>query len=212
MVNNYRGCRWSGASWARGRGLERCASWHDVVSQGTAPFRRGSSYSIFGVMESRQLMNTYGARAMTYWQTWLPNRYQQIQDPESFFADLGEQVADLISDGCLEWESRERQTLNGLGYLQRVGRLNAIRMSVTEQVMTDLVLLDPEPQTVADDQESPPTWVDPLSEWVDQEGMPVDPTHPLHRMLEDDRVSPQQYREALQEFWAQVKREQPDPR
>ena len=35
-------------------------------------------------------MNPYGAQARQHWQTHLPERFAQIQDPETFFTDLGE--------------------------------------------------------------------------------------------------------------------------
>ncbi|WP_020498855.1 hypothetical protein [Sciscionella marina] len=38
-------------------------------------------------------MNQYGAKAMTHWRRWLPDRYAQITDPQTYFTELGEQMA-----------------------------------------------------------------------------------------------------------------------
>lgn len=149
-------------------------------------------------------MNTYGTRAMQYWRTWLPLRFAQIQDPQGFFASLGEQVEDLICSGCLDWQGRDRAMLNRSDYLTRVGQLTAIRASVTEVVMADMVYLEPEPQTQEPDLDVE-TQIDGFEEWVDGEGMPVDPAHPLHAMLEDPDVSADQYRAALKDFWAELR-------
>ena len=37
-------------------------------------------------------MNSYGHQAMRRWAQTDPERYAAIEDPASFFADLGEQV------------------------------------------------------------------------------------------------------------------------
>lgn len=164
---------------------------------------RDSTSSTCGAWERRQQMNRFGAQAMKYWKTWLPSRYAGIEDPQMFFTNLGIQVQDEVAAGCLEWESRDRDQLNQLEYLARVGRLNAIKQSVTEAVLAELVWLEPEPGTMGPEPVAEP--LDPKAEWVDEEGMPVDPSHPLHRMLEDDSVSPEQFRRALLEFRDQVR-------
>ena len=37
-------------------------------------------------------MNHYGQMAREHWARWLPARYAMIQDPDSFFSDLGSQA------------------------------------------------------------------------------------------------------------------------
>ena len=83
---------------------------------------RDSTSSTCGAWERRQQMNRFGAQAMKYWKTWLPSRYAGIEDPQMFFTNLGIQVQDEVAAGCLEWESRDRDQLNQLDYLARVGR------------------------------------------------------------------------------------------
>ncbi len=46
-------------------------------------------------------MNQYGRMAQRHWQLWLPNRYSQIQNPETSFADLGTEVEQQIVDVSL---------------------------------------------------------------------------------------------------------------
>lgn len=37
-------------------------------------------------------MNRYAMTAKTYYQEFLPTRYSQIEDPDSFFQELGQQI------------------------------------------------------------------------------------------------------------------------
>jgi len=41
-------------------------------------------------------MNRYGRLAMDHMANWLPSRYRQIEDPQTYFADLGEDMARRI--------------------------------------------------------------------------------------------------------------------
>ena len=47
-------------------------------------------------------MNHYGVTAQRHWERWLPTRYAAIQDPDSFFSTLGEEVATRIADLTLD--------------------------------------------------------------------------------------------------------------
>jgi len=42
-------------------------------------------------------MNKYGAMAQEHWRRWLPTRYATIQDPDSYFSELGIEVSDRIA-------------------------------------------------------------------------------------------------------------------
>ncbi|GAA4554903.1 hypothetical protein GCM10023175_54100 [Pseudonocardia xishanensis] len=105
-------------------------------------------------------MNEYGAQAMTHWRRWLPSRYAQIASPETFFAELGLEVADQITDLSTELAGDDpaRET-----YLEKVGRLNAARQRAREMVLAEQVLLPPEPEAAE----------------VLAESSPVDPWTPL---------------------------------
>ena len=47
-------------------------------------------------------MNRYGLMAQKHWARWLPGRYSQIEDPDSFFSDLGTQAAQQIDQLSLQ--------------------------------------------------------------------------------------------------------------
>ena len=42
-------------------------------------------------------MNEYGAMARDHYRRWRPASYAEITDPESYFTDLGDRVAQEIS-------------------------------------------------------------------------------------------------------------------
>jgi hypothetical protein len=100
-------------------------------------------------------MNRYGLMAQKHWARWLPTRYSQIEDPDSFFSDLGTQAAQQIDQLSLQLAGDDQP---GEGYLGKAGRLGQARHQAEEIVMADLILLEPEPEmTDEDDPPVPPT-------------------------------------------------------
>jgi len=101
-------------------------------------------------------MNHYGMTAQRHWQRWLPTRYAAIQDPDSFFSTLGEQVANRIADLTLDLAGDDPPAED---YLVKVGRLNMARLQAEEIVLREQVLLPPEPgadpDTDAPDEQTP---------------------------------------------------------
>lgn len=88
-------------------------------------------------------MNIYGRRAKEYWARVAPSRYAQLEDPQWYFSDLGEQVETMVERIRSSLESRLPPDLD---YLNRLGQLQAIRMQAEEVAMNDLVyVVDPEP-------------------------------------------------------------------
>lgn len=86
-------------------------------------------------------MNQYAAQARRHWQTHLPQRYQQIQDPETFFTDLGDHIAQeiqVIAD-AIAGQDPDEET-----YLDKVGRLNMARLSAEDHVLREML---PAPET-----------------------------------------------------------------
>lgn len=119
------------------------------------------------------MMNHYGMMAQRHWQKWLPERYAAIEDPDSFFLTLGEEVAQQIGDLGLDLAGDDPP---GEGYLEKLGRLNMARLQAEEIVLKERVLLEPEPGA------------DPASGDLDERELPViqqgtplivDRTHPL---------------------------------
>ncbi len=95
-------------------------------------------------------MNEYGAMARDHFRRWRPASCAEITDPESYFTDLGDRVAQETSD---LWAGLRARSGNPAGedYIARVGRLNALRKQAEEIVLADLVLLPPEPGASDDD-------------------------------------------------------------
>ena len=81
-------------------------------------------------------MNRYAQTALTYYQEFLPTRYSQIEDPESFFQDLGQQIQSQVValTPQIAGADPDRET-----YLEKVGRLNAAQRQAEEIVLKDLV-------------------------------------------------------------------------
>ncbi|MDO5633438.1 MAG: hypothetical protein Q4G34_01000 [Micrococcus sp.] len=134
-------------------------------------------------------MNRYGQMAMTHWQTWLPTRHSELSDPMTFYADLGEQVAAMIAEETSQATSRLTPNPD---YLRAVGQWNAVRQGIEERIVSEMILLEPEPQT----QDLPQV---PLETPA---GMPADPQHPLWAMQEDESVSVEAFRAALRQWRA----------
>jgi hypothetical protein len=87
-------------------------------------------------------MNRYGLMAQKHWARWLPSRYAQIEDPGSFFSDLGRLTAERIDSLALDLAGDDRP---GEGYLGKAGRLGQARHQAEEIVLADLILPEPEP-------------------------------------------------------------------
>ncbi|HCT80697.1 MAG TPA: TnpV protein [Micromonosporaceae bacterium] len=81
-------------------------------------------------------MNKYGSMAMTHWKTAFPQEFSQIEDPASFFTDLGAQVAQEISQ--LEAELASRPP-SGPGFLANLGQNRNARSQAEEMVLARLV-------------------------------------------------------------------------
>lgn len=97
-------------------------------------------------------MNRYGVMAQKHWARWLPARYASIEEPASFFSDLGSQAAERIDALALSLAGDDQP---GEGYLAKAGRLGQARRQAEEIVLAEMVLLAPEPGT-DDEPQGPP--------------------------------------------------------
>lgn len=86
-------------------------------------------------------MDTYGAAAQKHWKRWLPQRYSQIDHPETFFSELGEEIAERVDELS---DAMAGEDPPGEDYLQKVGRLNMARLNAEAQALQELALLEPE--------------------------------------------------------------------
>ena len=80
-------------------------------------------------------MNKYGAIARSHWARTDPARFQAIADPETFFANLGEQAENQVRQLAATLAGPDQP---GEEYLQKVGRLNMARLQAEEVVLTAL--------------------------------------------------------------------------
>jgi len=90
-------------------------------------------------------MNQYGAQAQRHWQTHLLARYTAIPDPEAYFRQLGDQIAEQVAQLA--------RTIAGPdplheSYLQKVGRLNMARLEAEDQILRQMLPApEPDPAT-----------------------------------------------------------------
>lgn len=89
-------------------------------------------------------MNQYGEMARSHWARWLPSRFAGIGDPEEFFAQLGQEAAERISSLAYDLAGDDQP---GEGYLGKAGRLGEARHRAEQMVLSELILLEPEPGT-----------------------------------------------------------------
>ena len=94
-------------------------------------------------------MNHYGDMAQEHWARWLPQQYAAIEDPDSFFSDLGSRASEKIAELAGAFAG---DTPRGEGYLERVGRLGQARRQAEEIVLHEMILLEPEPGADEDDE------------------------------------------------------------
>lgn len=82
----------------------------------------------------------YGEPVRRQWEGCLPEIYQQIRDPGSFFAVLGEVIAHRIDEHADDLAGDDPP---GEGYLAMVARLTAERERAQQRVLCEYLLLAP---------------------------------------------------------------------
>lgn len=81
-------------------------------------------------------MNHYAVLAQEWWKKNAPLRLAALENPEAYFASLGESAAEQIA--MIE-DSQRAKLPNDLSYLEQVAQLQAIRKQAEEIVLTELV-------------------------------------------------------------------------
>ena len=87
--------------------------------------------------------NTYGRQAQEHMRRYLPERFATIPDPQNYFRELGEVVAEQIL--AVE-QTLQPPASPGEAWIDTVGKAKMARMMATEQVMAEMVWLTPEDQ------------------------------------------------------------------
>ncbi|KRE28264.1 hypothetical protein [Agromyces sp. Soil535] len=132
------------------------------------------------------MMNTYGREAQEYWLKNLPSRYQALEDPETFFSGLGEEIAQQVEQATEKLQGTDSADES---YLEKVARLNSARITAEELVKQDLMFLPPETSALMSPTELREEWdaVRPMDEaiidWVETFWMAE--TMPLADELEE---------------------------
>jgi hypothetical protein len=80
-------------------------------------------------------VNRYGEAVRRHWEQQLPGQHARIEDPESFFALLGEYAALIIDELADDLAGDDPP---GEGYLDKVVRLTAARRLAEQEVIADL--------------------------------------------------------------------------
>jgi hypothetical protein len=81
-------------------------------------------------------MNHYGLLAQEHWTRYAPSRLQSLDDPTTYFSQLGETASAQIEDLA---NRLEQDLPTDLSYLERVGQLRMIRKQAEDVVLGELV-------------------------------------------------------------------------
>jgi hypothetical protein len=111
-------------------------------------------------------MNRYGQKAWDHWRRWRPTMLAGIEDPETFFSTLGQQVEQQIDQLADQIAGPDRP---GETPMQKIGRLREARMSAESDILRQEVLLPQE-----NDEDSDPA-ASRLGEWITDQPDPDDP-------------------------------------
>ncbi len=88
----------------------------------------------------------YAETAQRYWETYLPSRHAQLEDPETFYRELASQVRAEIAAAMASTRPEAGLPENPT-YLQIRAAHEGARKAAEEQALTELVFLTPEPGT-----------------------------------------------------------------
>lgn len=120
-------------------------------------------------------MNKYARMARDHWRQFLPNRYQQIPDPQNYFTRLGQEVEEEIEQLAQDLAGEDRA---GEGYLDKLGRLTTARQQAEEQVLAERILLPAEPGTPLDETTPDEQPAEMTTDWIPTT---EDPNRPFYR-------------------------------
>jgi len=112
-------------------------------------------------------MNRYGKLAMQHWRDELPDRFAQIDDPETFFSTLGQQVATEIADLSATLAEQEPSTGE---FLANLGDRRTAKLRAEEIVLAQRIYLTEE----TDEQDNPASTAPTGTDWIP---LTEDPSH-----------------------------------
>ena len=85
----------------------------------------------------RDLMNKYASQISDRWMRTAPKRYAQLENPELFFAELGQLVLSRV-DELAHSLPNSRPTTADESYLDAVARLSSVQRQAEEIAMSEL--------------------------------------------------------------------------
>lgn len=125
-------------------------------------------------------MNKYGQLLRRQWESADPRFVESLSDPTEHFSRLGEQVQDEILELASSLEGRDPA---GETYLQKVGRLNAVRLQAEE-----IVLAEYQPPSDSRELDEPEGWdamsPDQQESWVRENVQPGEQYDEMMRQVE----------------------------
>jgi len=95
----------------------------------------------------------YSQIAQEHWRTTQPDRYRALEDPQTFFRQLGEEIETQVQELAQRLAGPDEP---GEEYLQKVGRLNMARLQAEEAILAELVWTS----------SAEPEISEPTTEWV----------------------------------------------
>ncbi len=81
-------------------------------------------------------MDRYATIAMTYYRNHLSTRYAELENPDEYFRELGEQIQDQLTDLTPQLAGPDQP---GEGHLAKTGWLNAARNQAEELVLNEML-------------------------------------------------------------------------
>lgn len=85
------------------------------------------------------MLNLYGAQAREHWTRAFPDRVRDLDNPEEFFTQLGQDIQAAIETTA---RTLAGPAPAGEGYLNRLQRLNTARTTAESHVMRQMVYLE----------------------------------------------------------------------
>lgn len=81
-------------------------------------------------------MNEFGQMAMEHWQKYRPLEYAQMTDRETFFRELGEEIAQRIGDRAADLQ---QQVPPDLTFEKRLQWMGAAQVDAKYQVLAEML-------------------------------------------------------------------------
>ena len=117
----------------------------------------------------------YSQIAENHWRTTQPDRYRALEDPQTFFGQLGEEIETQVQELAQRLAGPDEP---GEEYLQKVGRLNMARLQAEEAILAELVWTSSE-------EPEEPEFVDPMTAWVTETMRAIHAADPDDEQIDD---------------------------